>query len=56
MGVGASGAASENQMLDERTQPVQRGVEREGAAVAGTKGKEAGNTGIGADELPNESA
>ncbi|KAL8918435.1 MAG: hypothetical protein Q9208_007340 [Pyrenodesmia sp. 3 TL-2023] len=51
-GVGASGAPSGNQMLDERTQPNQRGVEKEGGALAGTKSK----TEIGADELPNESA
>ncbi|KAL8700509.1 MAG: hypothetical protein Q9201_005408 [Fulgogasparrea decipioides] len=51
-GVGASGAASGNQMADERTQPSQRGLEKEGGDLAGKKG----NTEIGADELPNESA
>ena len=55
-GVGASGAASGNQMTDERTQPSQRGLEKEGGDMAGRKGKEAGNTEIGADEMPNESA
>ncbi|KAL9583163.1 MAG: hypothetical protein Q9212_002868 [Teloschistes hypoglaucus] len=53
-GVGASGVASGNQMTDERTQPSQRGLEKEGGDLAGKKGGE--KTEIGADELPNESA
>ncbi|KAL8711197.1 MAG: hypothetical protein Q9220_004342 [cf. Caloplaca sp. 1 TL-2023] len=56
VGVGSSGAASGNQMVDERVQPGQRGLEKEGANVSGTKGKEAGVTDVGADELPNGSA
>lgn len=54
VGVGASGAASGNQMADERTQPTQRGLEKEGGVLAGKRGK--ANTAIGAEELPNESA
>lgn len=44
-GVGASGAASGNQMVDEETQAGQRGLEKEGAILAGKKG----NTEVGAD-------
>lgn len=36
-GVGASGAASGNLGADERTQPSQRGLEKEGGAMAGRK-------------------
>ncbi|KAL8801474.1 MAG: hypothetical protein Q9182_004441 [Xanthomendoza sp. 2 TL-2023] len=50
-GVGASGAASGNQMVDEGMQPGQRGLEKE----AGPKGQVKG-TDEGADELPNASA
>ncbi|KAI4255108.1 MAG: hypothetical protein LQ352_002737 [Teloschistes flavicans] len=53
-GVGASGAASGNQMTDERTQPSQRGLEKEGGDLAGKRGGD--KIEIGADELPNESA
>ncbi|KAI4176668.1 MAG: hypothetical protein LQ343_000960 [Gyalolechia ehrenbergii] len=52
-GVGASGAASGNQMADERMQPSQRGLEKEGADVAGKKVDQGAE---GADELPNKSA
>lgn len=54
VGAGASGAPSGNQPADERVQPSQRGLEREEAATAGTRGRE--KIEIGADELPNERA
>ena len=50
-GVGASGVASGNQAADERVQTSQRGLEKEGGALAGTKGDKGA---VGADELPNE--
>ncbi|KAL8723953.1 MAG: hypothetical protein Q9166_008208 [cf. Caloplaca sp. 2 TL-2023] len=53
-GVGASGAASGNQMVDEEMQAGQRGLEKEGGALAGKKGVKGSD--VGADELPNESA
>ncbi|KAL8645255.1 MAG: hypothetical protein Q9210_006815 [Variospora velana] len=53
VGVGASGAPSGNQMVDEETHPEQRGLEKEGAKVAGKKVKK---TEVGAEELPNELA
>ena len=52
-GVGASGAASGNQAADERTQPSQRGIEKEGGQYAGTKGDKADRA---AENMPNESA
>lgn len=52
-GVGASGVESGNQGVDERMQPSQRGLEKEGAAVAGKKIDQGAE---GADELPNASA
>lgn len=54
VGTGASGAPSGNQTADERVQPSQRGLEREEATTAGTRGRE--KIEIGADELPNERA
>lgn len=54
VGTGASGAPSGNQTADERVQPSQRGIEREEATTAGTRGRE--KIEIGADELPNERA
>ncbi|KAL8710365.1 MAG: hypothetical protein Q9225_007301 [Loekoesia sp. 1 TL-2023] len=53
VGIGASGAASGNQMADERMQPSQRGLEKEGADIAG---KKVDHSAVGAEELPNESA
>ncbi|KAI4213929.1 MAG: hypothetical protein LQ351_003624 [Letrouitia transgressa] len=53
VGVGASGAASGNQAADERTQPSQRGLEKEGGELAGKKGDKAT---LGAEDLPNEEA
>lgn len=50
-GVGASGAASGNQMVDERVQAGQRGLEKEGGPRGQVKGSDEG-----ADELPNASA
>ncbi|KAL9029279.1 MAG: hypothetical protein Q9196_002458 [Gyalolechia fulgens] len=52
-GTGASGVASGTKMADERMQPSQRGLEKEGADVAGKKVDQGAE---GADELPNESA
>ena len=37
-GVGASGAPGSNQMVDEREDPRQRGLEKEEAAVSGQRG------------------
>ncbi|KAL8747240.1 MAG: hypothetical protein Q9190_000859 [Brigantiaea leucoxantha] len=53
VGVGASGAPSGNQMVDERMQESQRGLEREEGVLAGTRGDKGS---VGADELPNEEA
>ena len=53
-GVGASGVPSGNQMVDERTQPDQRALEKEEGVSAGTRGQP--GDGYGADELPNETA
>ena len=53
VGVGASGAPSGNQMVDENMQPGQRGVEKEGGVLAG---KKVDHSAFGADERPNESA
>ncbi|KAL8881921.1 MAG: hypothetical protein Q9192_007689 [Flavoplaca navasiana] len=53
-GVGASGAASGNQMVDTEMQAGQRGLDKEGGAMAGKKGVKGSD--VGADELPNESA
>ena len=50
----ASGAPSGNMMVDEREQPSQRGLEKEGGDLAGTKGDKGGEYGAGA--VPNESA
>lgn len=41
-------------MADERTQESQRGLEKEGGDLAGTKGDKGGEYGAGA--MPNESA
>jgi len=38
MGVGASGQASGNQMVDKNTQPEQRAVEKEEGVQAGKRG------------------
>lgn len=54
VGTGASGAPSGNQTIDEGEQPSQRGLEREEATTAGTRGRD--KLEIGADELPNERA
>lgn len=54
VGTGASGASSGNQPADEHVQPSQRGLEKEEATTAGTRGSE--KIEIGADELPNERA
>ena len=48
----ASGAPSGNMMADERTQESQRGLEKEGGDLAGTKGDKGGEYGAGG--LPNE--
>ncbi|KAL8898427.1 MAG: hypothetical protein Q9207_006705 [Kuettlingeria erythrocarpa] len=53
-GVGSSEAASSNQMADERTQPTQRGIEREEGVLAGRKPTD--KTEVGAEDLPNEMA
>ncbi|KAL8770507.1 MAG: hypothetical protein Q9209_003762 [Squamulea sp. 1 TL-2023] len=53
-GVGASGAASGNQRVDEEMRAGQRGLEKEGGDKAGKKGVKGSE--VGADELPNESA
>ncbi|KAI4221055.1 MAG: hypothetical protein L6R36_007167 [Xanthoria steineri] len=53
-GVGASGAASGNQMVDTEMQGGQRGLEKEGGVMAGKKGVKGSE--VGADELPNERA
>ncbi|KAL8849540.1 MAG: hypothetical protein Q9221_005474 [Calogaya cf. arnoldii] len=53
-GVGASGAASGNQMVDTEMQAGQRGMDKEGGDKAGEKGVKGSE--VGADELPNESA
>ena len=45
----ASGAESGNQMVDERVDPRQRGLEKEGGALAGKKF----STDEGAEETPN---
>ena len=50
----ASGAPSGNMMVDERTQPSQRGLEKEGGDLAGKKGDRGGDYGAGV--MPNESA
>ena len=50
----SSGAPSGNLMADEREQPSQRGLEKEGGDLAGTKGDKGGEYGAGA--VPNESA
>lgn len=52
-GVGSSEAASGNQMVDERTQPEQRGYEKEEGKYAGTRGDKGTEA---AEERLNESA
>lgn len=51
-GVGAN-ASSGNQMADERTQPSQRGYEKEEGQHAGTRGDKADRA---AEDMPNETA
>lgn len=48
----ASGAPSGNMMADERMQESQRGLEKEGGDLAGTKGDKGGE--YGASAVPNE--
>ncbi|CAL8574640.1 hypothetical protein XPA_000595 [Xanthoria parietina] len=55
-GVGASGAASGNQMVDTEVQVGQRGLGKEGGVMAGKKGVKGGEGEVGAEELPNEMA
>ncbi|KAL9598547.1 MAG: hypothetical protein Q9219_004449 [cf. Caloplaca sp. 3 TL-2023] len=51
---GAGGVPSGNQMVDERVQAGQRGLEKEGAG--GVAGRKVDQGAEGADELPGESA
>lgn len=50
----SSGAASGNMTVDEGMQESQRGLEKEGGDLAGTKGDKGGD--YGASAMPNESA
>ncbi len=54
VGVGASGAASSNQMVDTDLQVNQRGLNKEGGVMAGKKGIKGSD--VAAEDLPNELA